>query len=129
MKIFKQLIIIFGVSLLGSVLSYLLSLAHIGFPGAIIGLILMFIFLLIKLIKPEDVDTTSNFFIDNMGIFFVPATITILNNLQVISEYWWKFIVIIIVAFIVSFTATYYASKLTLILQDKYRNRKEKDNV
>lgn len=127
MKIFKQLIIIIGITLIGNLLSYLLSLIHVGFPGAIIGLILLFILLLVKVIKEDDVNLTASFFIDNMGIFFVPATIAILNHLQIISENWWRFIVIILVAFIVSFTATYYAAKLTLYLQDKYGRRKHKD--
>jgi len=127
MKIFKQLIIIIGITLVGNLLSYLLSLIHVGFPGAIIGLILLFILLLVKVIKEDDVNLTASFFIDNMGIFFVPATIAILNHLQIISENWWRFIVIILVAFIVSFTATYYAAKLTLYLQDKYGRRKQKD--
>jgi len=99
----------------------------VGFPGAIIGLILLFILLLVKVIKEDDVNLTASFFIDNMGIFFVPATIAILNHLQIISENWWRFIVIILVAFVVSFTATYYAAKLTLYLQDKYGRRKQKD--
>ncbi|MBE6135929.1 MAG: CidA/LrgA family protein [Erysipelotrichaceae bacterium] len=127
MKIFKQLIIIIGITLIGNLLSYLLSLIHVGFPGAIIGLILLFILLLVKVIKEDDVNLTASFFIDNMGIFFVPATIAILNHLQIISENWWRFIVIILVAFVVSFTATYYAAKLTLYLQDKYGRRKQKD--
>lgn len=127
MKIFKQLIIIIGITLVGNLLSYLLSLIHVGFPGAIIGLILLFILLLVKVIKEDDVNLTASFFIDNMGIFFVPATIAILNHLQIISENWWRFIVIILVAFVVSFTATYYAAKLTLYLQDKYGRRKQKD--
>ena len=127
MKIFKQLIIIIGITLIGNLLSYLLSLIHVGFPGAIIGLILLFNLLLVKVIKEDDVNLTASFFIDNMGIFFVPATIAILNHLQIISENWLRFIVIILVAFIVSFTATYYAAKLTLYLQDKYGRRKQKD--
>lgn len=84
----------------------------------------MFIFLAIGLLKIKDVDKIGNFFIDNMGIFFVPGAIAILNNIQIISEIWWKLIIIILGGFVVSFTATYWSVRLTLILQDKHKQKK-----
>lgn len=128
MKIFKQLSLIIGFSLLGVLISYLLSLAHINFPGSLIGMILLFIFLLIGLMKVESIDEVSKFFIDNMGIFFVPGAVLILNKLELISTIWWKLTIIILGAFVISFTATYFAVKLTLYLQNKRKMKKE-DNI
>ena len=67
MKIFKQLILIIAFTLLGVLISYLLSLAHINFPGSLIGMILLFIFLLIGIIKVNSIDeveriTNTDFF-------------------------------------------------------------------
>lgn len=125
MKIFKQLILIIAFSLLGVLISYLLSLAKINFPGSLIGMILLFIFLLFNLIRVDSIDQVSKFFIDNMGIFFVPGAILILNKLEVISEIWWKLTIIILGAFVISFTATYFSVKLTLYLQNKKKIKKE----
>ena len=125
MKIFKQLILIIAFTLVGSLISYGLSFTPIGFPGSLIGMILLFIFLLTGLVKIDSIHDVGQFFIDNMGIFFVPASIAILKQLQLISEIWWKLLIIILGAFIVSFTATYYSVKLTLFLQNKHRQRKE----
>lgn len=128
MKVFKQLLFIIGFTIIGVVISYLLSIAHINFPGSLIGMILLFIFLLFGIIKVHHVDEVSKFFIDNMGIFFVPGAITILNKLDIMSNIWWKLLIIILGAFIVSFTATYYSVKLTLYLQDKHKKKKGEIN-
>ena len=125
MKIFKQLILIIGFSLLGVLISYLLSLGHINFPGPLIGMILLFIFLMYKIVKVDSIDSVSKFFIDNMGIFFVPGAVAILNQLELISAIWWKLTIIILASFVISFTATYYSVKLTLYIQYRIKKKKE----
>ena len=125
MKIFKQLALIIAFTLIGSLISYGLSFTPVSFPGSLIGMILLFLFLLTGLVKVDSIHEVGQFFIDNMGIFFVPASIAILKQLQLISEIWWKLLIIILGAFVVSFTATYYAVKLTLFLQQKHREKKE----
>ena len=128
MKIFKQLLLIIAFTLLGVLISYLLSLAKINFPGSLIGMILLFIFLLIGVIKVDSINDVSKFFIDNMGIFFVPGAVTILNKLEVINEIWWKLLIVILASFVISFIATYYSVKLTLYLQNKKKMRGEKND-
>ena len=125
MKIFKQLFLIIAFALLGVLISYLLSLANINFPGSLIGMILLFIFLLVGIVRVHSIDQVSKFFIDNMGIFFVPGAVLILDKLELISAIWWKLTIIILVSFVISFTATYFSVKLTLYLQNKRRIKKE----
>lgn len=127
MKIFKQLVLIIAFSLLGVLISYLLGLANINFPGSLIGMILLFVFLLFGLIKVESVDQVSKFFIDNMGIFFVPGAVLLLNKLELISAIWWKLTIVILGAFVISFTATYFSVKLILYLQNKKKDTKEEN--
>ena len=128
MKIFKQLLLIIAFTLLGVLISYLLSLAKINFPGSLIGMILLFIFLLIGVIKVDSINDVSKFFIDNMGIFFVPGAVTILNKLEVINEIWWKLLIVILASFVISFIATYYSVKLTLYLQNKKKVKGEEND-
>ncbi len=125
MKIFKQLILVIAFALIGNLLSYALSLIHFPFPGSLIGLILLFVFLLTGWVKVGDIHEVGQYFIDNMGIFFVPGAILILNNLQVLSEIWWKLVIIILAAFVISFTATYWAVRLTLYLQSRVQKKRE----
>lgn len=125
MKILKQVLLIVAFALIGNLASYGLSLLHFPFPGSLIGMILLFLFLLTGWVKVGDIHDVGQYFIDNMGIFFVPGAILILNNLRLLSEIWWKLVIIILAAFIISFTATYWAVRLTLFLQDKFHNRKQ----
>jgi len=129
MKILKQLVIVIAFALVGTLLSYLLSLIHFPFPGSLIGMILLFVFLLTGLIKVDSIHEVGQYFIDNMGIFFVPGAVAILNNLALISAIWWKLLIIILGGFVISFTATYWAVKLTLYLQDKVRAKKAAKEV
>ena len=127
MKVMKQLIIVVAFALVGNLLSYLLSLAHFPFPGSLIGLILLFVFLLLGIIKSESIHEVGQYFVDNMGIFFVPGTVLILNNLAILSEIWWKLTIIILVSFVISFTATYWAVRLTLYLQNRFKSKKQEE--
>lgn len=124
MKIMKQLLILIGFALLGTLVSYLLGLIKINFPGSLIGMIFLFVFLIIGIIKTKDINDVSMFFINNMGIFFVPGAVAILNKFQLISEIWWKLAIIVLAGFVVSFTATYFSVKLTLFLQSKKGSKK-----
>ncbi|MBE6127578.1 MAG: CidA/LrgA family protein [Erysipelotrichaceae bacterium] len=129
MKIFKQLLLIMAFTLVGTFISYLLGLIHFPFPGSLIGMILLFVFLLFGLVKVDSIHDVGQFFIDNMGIFFVPASIAILKQVELISTIWWKLLIIIFGAFLISFTATYYSVKLTLYLQHRHQQKKEQANT
>lgn len=123
MKILKQLFLIIGFALIGTVLSCLLSLIHFPFPGSLIGMVLLFVFLLVGWVKSDNLHEVGQFFIDNMGIFFVPGAIGILNNIALLSDLWWKLLIVILSGFLVSFTATYWSVRLTLHIQNKIRQR------
>ena len=129
MKIFKQLILVLAFALIGNIISYLLGLINFPFPGSLIGMILLFVFLLFGFVKVEKISDVGQFFIDNMGIFFVPAAIAILKQIEVISEHWWKLLIILFAAFIISFTATYWAVKLTIFLQIRHQNKKKAEEA
>ena len=61
----------------GEFISYFID----GFiPGSVIGMVLLFLALAFKKVKPEKVKRLSTVLTQNMGLFFVPAGI--------ISEYW-----------------------------------------
>ena len=128
-KIFKQLLIIIAFALVGTVLSYLLSLIHVPFPGSLLGMVFLFIFLCASWIKADDIHDVAQFFIDNMGVFFVPGAVAILNNLQLISAIWWRLVIVIFAGFLVSFISTYYCVRLTLYLQARHHQKKQAKEV
>lgn len=69
----------------GEFISYFID----GFiPGSVIGMVLLFLALTFKLVKPHKVKKISTFLTDNMGLFFLPAGVGLMSSLGIISKYW-----------------------------------------
>lgn len=70
---------------LGELVGWLIQ----GFiPGSVIGMILLFSALCLKLVKPERVKPITRFLCDNMALFFVPAGVGIIDAMDILSAYW-----------------------------------------
>ena len=85
MKIFNQLGIILAIWTLGELVSSFLS-NIITIPGTIIGMIILFILLQFKVIKEETIKDVADFLLANMAIFFVPAGVSLINSLGLITD-------------------------------------------
>lgn len=69
----------------GEFISYFID----GFiPGSVIGMILLFLALLFKWVKPAKVKKISTLLTDNMALFFLPAGVGLMNSLGILSHYW-----------------------------------------
>jgi len=80
----KQFSIILFFFLLGEAIAYLLPFS---FPGAILGMILLFIALSLKLVKTSDIKIVSDFFLKYMALFFIPAGVSIMSSYELIEQY------------------------------------------
>ena len=85
MKIFNQLGLILGIWAVGELVSSLLS-NIITMPGTIIGMIILFLLLQFKIMKEETIKDVADFLLGNMAIFFVPAGVSLINSLGLITE-------------------------------------------
>jgi holin-like protein len=99
MKIYFQLLIIFGFSFVGDTLSNSL---HLPVPGSILGMIFLFLALQFKVLKFTDVDEVGSFLINNMTILFLPAGVGIMAKWSLISNFWWQIALIVLLALIVN---------------------------
>ncbi|MBL3716184.1 CidA/LrgA family protein [Lactococcus garvieae] len=99
MKIYFQLLIIFGFSFAGDTLSNSL---HLPIPGSILGMIFLFLALQFKVLKFTDVDEVGSFLINNMTILFLPAGVGIMAKWSLISDSWWQIALIVLLALIVN---------------------------
>lgn len=75
MKYIKQAAIIFAVTCAGEILKYFIPLP---IPASIYGLVIMIILLAAKIIKPEQVKDTADFFVEIMPLMFIPAGVGII---------------------------------------------------
>ena len=76
-------------SMLPGIFIILLFYAAGEFIGTLTGgLILLFAALCGKVVKPETVRPVARFLTDNMGLFFLPAGVGIVNAMDILSQSW-----------------------------------------
>ncbi len=100
----------------GECISYFID----GFiPGSVIGMMLLFVALAFKIVKPIKVKKISTLLTENMGLFFLPAGVGLMNALGVISQYW----LVIVTASVVS---TVLVIATVALLQQKLEKKEER---
>ena len=85
MKIFNQIGILLGVWASGEVVSQFIK-NIINIPGSILGMIILFLLLQFKIISEEKIKDVADFLLGNMGIFFIPAGVSLIQSLGLIKE-------------------------------------------
>ncbi|MFR0820930.1 MAG: CidA/LrgA family protein [Lactococcus lactis] len=99
MKIYLQLLIIFGFSFIGNVIS---NVFRLPVPGSILGMILLFLALQFKILEFRHVDEAGSFLINNMTILFLPAGVGIMAKWNLISHFWAQFLLIVVGALVIN---------------------------
>ena len=99
MKIYLQLLIIFGFSFIGNVIS---NVFRLPVPGSILGMILLFLAQQFKLLEFRHVDEAGSFLINNMTILFLPAGVGIMAKWNLISHFWAQILLIVVGALVIN---------------------------
>ena len=117
MKILLQIGIFFAICLGGELISAWLPFPV---PASVLGLILMFLLLFFGLLKPNHIQEKSDFLLQNMGFFFIPAGVGILEVFDSIKD------VLLPVLFICLITTmlTFGAAALVVILVRRLQARR-----
>ncbi len=76
LKIITQILFLYVFYLIGS---WIQSTFTLPIPGSIIGMILLFIFLLINVIHEKWVKEGANWMVSHLVLFIIPATVGIMN--------------------------------------------------
>lgn len=124
MKIMEQLALVALVGLAGIVIA---SLLPVPFPGSIMSMLVMFVLLLSKAIKIRQIEQVSQFFLANMGAFFIVPVVAILEQLEVMKGNTLQFFAVCIASTLITFIATAASVKLTLLLMGKAQRNKGAD--
>ena len=62
-------------------------------PGSVIGMVLLFLALLSKIIKPEMIRKPAGYLINHMSLFFIPAGVGLMTAWDLIASNWVSIIV------------------------------------
>ena len=119
MKLFNQLALILGIWAIGEYISSFIQ-NIIVIPGNIIGMILLFLLLQFKVIKLDKVNELGDLLINNIAIFFVPAGVSLIRSLDLISDN-------IFVLLMTIFFSTIAVMYITGFVVEKMINNKPKE--
>jgi len=111
-----QAAIIFLICLLGEAI---VSLFSLSFSSSVISMILLFLFLLFKLVKRENVQGMIQFLQQNMSVFFIPSGVAIMENFSYLSENLVAFLAICVISTVVTFAATAYTVQFVSRLMNR----------
>lgn len=98
MKLFREALIILGIYLLGELLSVSL---HLPIPGNIFGMIILFILLCAKVVKVDNILNVTNFLLDHLSFFFIPAGVGLMASIGIIKSAWWQLLVVCILTTVI----------------------------
>lgn len=119
-----QLAIIFGICLLSEGITKILPFA---FPSSVIAMILVFLVLFSGILKIYHIKKQTDFLLENMAFFFIPAAVSIADNLFYMQGKLLIIIFICIVSTITTFFITALAVKGTVILEKHLKELKNHD--
>lgn len=118
MKLFREAIIIFGIYLIGVLIQDIFS---IPVPGNVLGMVILFLLLYFKVIKVEQVKAISDFFLDHLAFFFIPAGVGLISSFGVIKDIWIQLL-------LVCFITTAITMAVTGRIVQRIANMKKKED-
>lgn len=102
MKQLKQLLIITLFTISGS---FIANLIPVNIPGSVVGLILLYIALEVKLIKLEQIKETGDWLKNNMAFLFVPLSVGLMNDFGILKANLLNLTIIMIVSTLLTMVA------------------------
>ncbi|MDR2936347.1 MAG: CidA/LrgA family protein [Rikenellaceae bacterium] len=67
-------------------------------PSSVIGMVLLFLALVLKVIRPGDVRQAARFILNNMVLFFIPVSVGLIDAWGLIAGNFWPFLTACIVS-------------------------------
>lgn len=122
MKILLQIGIVFGIYWISQCIELILPFP---FPASVISLILLLILLMLRVVKVDHIREKADFLLGNLGFFFVPAAVGIMNYADLVWKNAAAFFTICVVSMILTFGATAGTVVLTRRLLEKRRGEKK----
>ena len=118
MKYLKEVTIIFGITMLGEFLNYLLPFPV---PSGVYGLFILLLMLCTGALHTEDVAEVGDFFLDTMPIMFIPAGVGLITSWSQLQPFLVPLLVITVVS---TFVVMIVTGKVTDFLISKKEGKK-----
>ena len=88
------------------------ALTAIPLPSSIIGMLLLTLFLRLRWVKLHHIKGLSDLLISNLGLFFIPPSIAIMDYLDTIKANFWGIMGVIVISTILVIASTGHVYQL-----------------
>ncbi|MCI2056291.1 MAG: CidA/LrgA family protein [Oscillibacter sp.] len=116
MKILKQLGIVFGLYWVSQIIE---SVLPFTFPASIIGMLILLAALIARVLRPEQLRESADYLVGNLGFFFIPAAVSILNYVDLIRSNAVQLVIVCAVSMVLTFLATTMTVRFTCWLMKR----------
>ncbi|MBU5590417.1 CidA/LrgA family protein [Clostridium sp. MSJ-4] len=117
MKLLRELMIILSIYFIGEIIHNLFKLPV---PGNIIAMIILLLSLVFNIIKLEQINKVSKFFLDHLAFFFIPAGVGLITSMDLLKDNFHK---ILFICFITTIIVMLVSAKITQLLIYKKEKR------
>ncbi|WP_207941992.1 murein hydrolase regulator LrgA [Enterococcus sp. DIV2402] len=107
----------------------LTKIMPIPVPASVIGMILLFVGLCTKIIKLEQVEDLSNSLSRVITFLFVPSGISLINSLDIMKQYGFQILFVILVATLALLASTGWTGAFLLHIKDNRTTEKTEKHV
>lgn len=121
-SIMYQSVVIGAIILISKVIELLVPFTM---PSSVIGLVLLFVALCLKIVKLEQVEKVGDALVDNIGLFFVPAGISVINSFELLKANFVLDILLIFISTVLLLLGTGWVTQLLLKFNPKKAATKE----
>ena len=118
MKGIFQVGIIFAVCLAGELLSGVIPLP---IPTSVLSMLLLLALLLTRAVKLRHIEQFGDFLLKNMAFFFIPAGVGIIEQFDLLKNYFVPFLFICCVSTVITFAVTAFTVRGVMALQKYFR--------
>ena len=99
----REFLLIFVINYIGVIVAQVLKLPV---PGTILGMLLLFVLLYTKILKVSSIERVSNFLLLNMTIFFLPASVELLDTMYLLKNGTLKIIFLVVFSTLLTMVVT-----------------------
>lgn len=103
MKYFMQFSIVLVINYIGIIIN---KIWIPTIPSTVIGMVILFILLYIKVVKIENIKEFSEFMLANLAFFFIPPSISLINSWDILSGNFLKIILVVVTSTFITMIVT-----------------------
>lgn len=118
-----ELLIILGINYLGISLT---SLFNLPLPGIIVGMGILLFLLETKILKLKYIEKTADVMLLNMTILFVPATVRLINYIDILKSSIFRILILLVVTTVITMGVTAKVVHYMILWKEKRDGRDNK---